>query len=157
RRHNVSPRNRAHASTKGRSYTRRMRLSILPACLLWASAAYGAVVHVPIKSGLDLKPGEAFTITIDASEPTEIGWTAVQEKRCTMKCVQATDLTSGISYAIATPLGASKKYTPASGKISIEYKNVSAEPVRIDVYRIRRTCEAEACKFLTGDDKGRWL
>ncbi len=54
-------------------------------------------------------------------------------------------------------MGASRKYTPASGKISVEYKNVSSEPVTIDVYRVQRTCEAEACKFLDEDQKGRWL
>ena len=27
----------------------------------------------------------------------------------------------------------------------------------IDVYRVKRTCEAEACKFLDQTQKGRWL
>jgi hypothetical protein len=54
-------------------------------------------------------------------------------------------------------MGASAKYTPASGKISIEYKNVSAEPVTINIYRVNRTCEAEACTFLDQSEKGRWL
>jgi hypothetical protein len=127
------------------------------ALVLWAGAAHGAVVHVPIKLSLALKQAEAYTITVEATEPTEIGWQAVQTKRCTTNCVQATDVTGGINYTIATPLGGSMKYTPASGKISIEYKNVSSDPVIINVYRVRRTCEAEACKFLDESQKGRWL
>ena len=125
--------------------------------VLWSSAAHAAVVHVPIKSGVVLNPGEAYIATIDASEPTEIGWKAVQPTRCTTNCVQATDVTGGINYSIATPLGASMKYKPASGRISIEYKNVSEQPVTIDIYRVERTCESEACRFLTGTEKGRWL
>jgi hypothetical protein len=115
------------------------------------------VEHVPIKSNVELKPDEARTITVEATQPTEIGWQAVQAKPCTTNCVQATDVTGGINYTIATPLGASMKYTPASGKITVEYKNVSSEPVTINVYRVQRTCEAEACKFLDERQKGRWL
>ena len=134
-----------------------MRLSILLSLIFWAGTAHGAVVHVPIKSSLVLKPNEAYTITVEATEPIEIGWQAVQAKRCTINCVQATDVTGGINYAIATQLGASRQYTPASGKISVEYKNMSGEPVTIDVYRVQRTCEAEACKFLDEGQKSRWL
>jgi len=134
-----------------------MRLSIRPSFIIWAGVAYGAVVHVPIKSSVVLKPNEAYTITIEATEPMEIGWQAVQSPRCTTNCVQATDLTGGINYTIATALGATRKYTPASGKISVEYKNVSSAPVTINVYRVQRTCDAEACKFLEEDQKGRWL
>jgi hypothetical protein len=134
-----------------------MYLSILLFSLLWVDAAHAAVEHVPIKSNVELKPDEARTITVEATQPTEIGWQAVQAKPCTTNCVQATDVTGGINYTIATPLGASMKYTPASGKITVEYKNVSSEPVTINVYRVQRTCEAEACKFLDERQKGRWL
>jgi hypothetical protein len=125
--------------------------------VVWAGVAHAAVTHIPIKSGVVLKPGEAFTITVQATEPVEIGWLAVQAKRCTTNCVQATDLTGGIHYSIATPLGASKKYQPVSGKVSVEYKNLSGEPVTINIYRVKRTCDAEACKFLAPGQKGRWL
>jgi len=125
--------------------------------VLCAGVAHAAVTHIPIKSGVVLKPGEAHTITVQATTPVEIGWLAVQARRCTTNCVQATDLTSAIHYSIATPLGASKKYEPVSGKISVEYKNVSSEPVTINIYRVKRTCEAEACRFLPAGQKGRWL
>jgi hypothetical protein len=125
--------------------------------LFWAATASAAVQHIAIKSNLPLKPGEAQTITVDATEPTEIGWKAVQPKPCTTDCVQASEISGGVRYSMATKLGMSKKYTPASGKITIEYKNVSSEPVAIDVFRIHRTCDAEGCKFLQADDKGRWL
>jgi len=125
--------------------------------IFWAAVAHAAVTHIPIKSGVVLKPGEASTITLQATKEVEIGWLAVQAKRCTMNCVQATDLTGGMNYSIATPLGASKKYQPISGRISVQYKNVSGEPVTINIYRVKRTCDAEACKFLGPDPKGRWL
>ena len=48
-----------------------MRLSILPSLILWAGVAHGAVVRVPIKASLILNPDEAYTITVEAAEPTE--------------------------------------------------------------------------------------
>jgi hypothetical protein len=134
-----------------------MRHSILPFLILAAGTTHAAVVHVPIKSSLVLKPNEAYRITVDAKEPTEIGWQTVQARRCTSNCVQATDVTGGMNYTIATPMGASMKYTPASGKISVEYKNISSESVTISIYRVQRTCEAEACTFLDESQKARWL
>ena len=59
----------------------KMRLSIVPFVILWAGTAHGAVVHVPLKSSLVLKPGEAYTITVEATQPMELGWQAVQAKR----------------------------------------------------------------------------
>jgi hypothetical protein len=97
------------------------------------------------------------TITVDAADQLEIGWETVQAKRCTTNCVQATDVTGGINYTIATPLGASMKYKPAAGRITVEYKNVSGEIVTINVYRVQRTCEAEACRFLDEGGKTHWL
>jgi len=134
-----------------------MRRSILPIVLLWSGVAHAAVVHEPLKSGVELMPNEAVTVTVAATEQVEIGWQTLQEKRCTSNCVQATNLSSPINTSIATPLGASLKYKPVNGRITVEYKNVSTEPVTIDIYRVKRTCEAEACRFFTYGDKGRWL
>ena len=133
------------------------RLSVLLGALLWVGAADAAVEHLPIAPSLALGPGEARTITVEATQPTEIGWKAIQARPCTSNCVQARDVTGGIDYTIATRLGASMKYAPVSGKITVEYKNVSSDPVIIDVYRVRRTCEAEACRFFDEREKGRWL
>lgn len=134
-----------------------MRTCVCAVLLLWAGVVHAAVDRIPIKSNLALKPGEAYTITVETTEPTEIGWRTLGTKPCATNCVQATDLTGGVNYTIATPLGASMKYTPTAGKISIEYKNVSGEPVSIDIYRVRRTCEAEACRFLDQSQKRHWL
>jgi hypothetical protein len=51
-----------------------MRLSILLLSLFWTGVAYSAVEHVSIKSNVQLKPGEAYTITVEATQPTEIRW-----------------------------------------------------------------------------------
>ena len=134
-----------------------MRPSQLVVLLLLGSIARGEVTHVAIKSGLILQPNQTYTITVDALEPTEIAWRNVQAKACSTNCVQSTDLTGSMHMTFAAALGGSKKYTPASGRISIEYKNISGEPVTIDIFRIRRTCNAEACKFVDKNAKARWL
>jgi hypothetical protein len=142
---------------KRRASTAAFRPAMLLFLFLWAALAQARVVHLPIKSGVVLKPGEAYTISVQSTEAVEIGWLAVQAKPCTSNCVQATDLAGGINYTIATPLGAAMKYQPVSGKISVQYKNISREPVTINLYRVKRTCEAEACKFPAPGQKGRWL
>jgi len=127
------------------------------ASLACAAPALAAVRHVPLESHVALKPGQAITVTVDATEPAEIGWTAVQPQPCADDCVQATDVSGGINYTVATKIGASMKYKPAGGRIVIEYKNVSKQPVAIDVYRIERTCESEACRYFDWQKKGTWL
>jgi hypothetical protein len=134
-----------------------MRISILTAFVLFAGTCSAAVLHAPIKSRLELKPGQSYTITVDSAVPLEIGWTAVQQKACATNCVEATDLNTTIHTSIATSLGASKIYHPADGKISVAYKNVSSDPVIIDIYRVNRTCEAEACRFIDKNAKGHSL
>jgi len=62
-------------------------------------------------------------------------------------------------FAARSGLG---KYTPVDGKISVEYKNISSEPVTINIYRLQRTCDAEACQFLAAARKAgcwstRWM
>src|SRR5881409_3079639 len=104
-----------------------MRASISLVLVVWAGTAHAAVAHVPIKSSLVLKPGQIYTVTVEATQPTEIGWRAVQPKECTTNCVQMTEKTGGLNYTMATALGASKKYTPVAGKTSIEYKNVTSK------------------------------
>jgi hypothetical protein len=134
-----------------------MRIVIVAAFVFISGASYAAVRHVSIKSGVVLKPGQTYVATIDSNAPVEVGWTAVQAKRCTMHCVQATDLTESNHNKIATDIGASTTYNPAASRISVEYKNVSAEPVTIDIYRVQRTCEAEACRFIDKTAKSRSL
>ena len=116
---------------------------------------YGAVAHVPIKNGVELKPGEAWVLNMDASGQVEIGWEAVQPKRCASDCVQFTYLPTNLVFAAAqNGLG---RYTPVAGKVSVEYKNVGSDSVTLNVYRLQRTCDAEACQFLAKGEKGRAL
>jgi len=131
--------------------------SMLLLLLISVGTAHGAVKHVPIKSGLVLKPGEAYTVHVEAQKPTEIGWKAVQAKPCATNCIEATEVSRDAHFGFATALGGSKEYPPVSGRIAVEYKNISGEPVTIDVYRIERSCDAEACRFLDSSQKGRWL
>lgn len=122
--------------------------------LVLAATAPAAVRRVPIKSGLVLNPGESYTAQIEASAPAEIGWTVNQAKPCATNCIEATELTRNTHFGFATALGGSKEYPPVSGKIAVEYKNISQQPVTIDVYRIQRTCDAEACRFFDSTRKG---
>jgi hypothetical protein len=134
-----------------------VRLWVLTCSLLGIGAAYSEVVEIPVKSGVDLKPEATYAVRLETSEPLELGWKAVQAKPCSTNCVQATEMTGPNHYSIATSLGASQKYMPIAGKILVEYKNVSNEPVTINVYKVLRTCEAEACRFLDAKQQGQWL
>jgi hypothetical protein len=131
--------------------------SILCLTILCTGTVYGSVKHIPIRSGVALKPGEAYTAQVESAKPVEIGWTAIQAKRCTMDCVQMTLLSGTYHQPFAAALGAQGNYTPTDGKVAVEYKNVSQEPVTIDVFRIERTCDAEACKLIDSSRKGSFL
>lgn len=133
-----------------------MLRSILCFTILCTGSVYGAVKHVPIRSGVVLKPGEAYMAQVESTKPVEIGWTAVQPKKCPTDCIQMT-LVNPHPVSFTAALGAQGKYTPTDGKLLVEYKNISQQPVTIDVYRVERTCEAEACRFLDSNKKGSWL
>ena len=131
--------------------------------ILALTVAHATVERLPIKSTLLLKPGENYRVELDSTEPVEIGWT-VQGKACASNCIQAEemnarDLPGGgqIRYTIAASVGASKKYQPISGKITVEYKNISNDPVTVDIYRMKRACDSEACKYIAEGQKGRSL
>jgi hypothetical protein len=134
-----------------------MRPSILCLMILCVGPVFGAVKHVPIRSGVTLKPGEAYTAQVESGKPVEIGWTAVQALRCSMNCMQMTLMSGAYHQAFSAALGATGNFTPTDGKIAVEYKNVSQQPVTIDVFRVERTCDAEACRFFDSSEKGRWL
>lgn len=124
--------------------------------IVCAGSAYGAVKQIPIRSEIVLKPGEAYTARVESDKIVEIGWTAVQAKPCTMDCIQMT-LVRDHPVVFTSARSGIGKYTPTDGKLVVEYKNVSQQPVTIDVYRIVRTCEAEACKLFDESKKGSWL
>jgi hypothetical protein len=121
--------------------------------ILASNTAYGTVKHVPIRSGVVLKPGEVYTATVESTKPVEIAWTAVQAKPCTMDCIQMT-LVGDHPVSFTATRGAQGNYTPTNGKLVVEYKNISQQSVTIDVYRLERICDAEACKLFDGSKKG---
>jgi len=132
-------------------------LSFLSVSLFWAAAGYGAVQHVAIQPPFVLKPSETFVVSVNAAGPMEIGWLTVQSKECTADCVETTELSAGTNFSFTTRLGGSKQFTPASGKIAVKFRNVSSAPVTLDVFQVKRTCDAEACQFLDESRKTRWL
>jgi hypothetical protein len=129
---------------------------ILCLMILCTGIAYGAVKQIPIRSGVVLKPGEAYTAQVESTKLVEIGWTAVQAKPCTMDCIRMT-LLGDNPLVFSAARSAEGRYTPTNGKVAVEYKNVSQQPVTIDVYRVERTCDAEACKLFDNSRKGTWL
>ena len=130
---------------------------ILGLLIIGVGVAHATVRHVPIKSGVVLRPGEAYTTQVETAKPVEIGWKAVQAKACTTNCVEATQVGGNSRFAFATQFGGSKSYDPADGKVVIEYKNVSQEPVTIDVFRLVRVCDAASCQFVDNTKKGHTL
>ena len=119
------------------------------------NVAHSTVRHVSTKSGLVLKPGEIYTTGVESVKPVEFGWTAVQAKPCATNCVEMTQV--GSRFGFATGLGASKTYQPADGKVEVQFKNISEQPVTIDVYQVVRICNAESCQFLDNTKKGHTL
>jgi hypothetical protein len=106
---------------------------------------------------LVLKPGETYTAQVASAKVVEIGWTAVQPKKCPTVCVQMTLMNPHPLPPFPAASGAMGKYTPTDGKVVVEYKNISQEPVTIDVYRLERSCEAEACRLFDPGKKGSLL
>jgi hypothetical protein len=127
---------------------------LMLAVLLFSRLADGAVARIPLKSSVVLNPSDAYILTMDVAGPVEISWEAVQAKACNTDCVQVTYLPTKLVFAARSGSG---KYTPVDGKISVEYKNIASEPVTINIYRMQRTCDAEACQFLASGQKGRLL
>ena len=131
-----------------------MLVRFVLAVLLFSGLMQGAVTRISIKSNVILKPGEFYVLDMNAAGPLEISWETVQTKPCNSDCVQVTYLPTKFVFAARNGWG---KITPVDGKISVEYKNVWTEPVSINIYRVQRTCDAEACRFLASDQKGRLL
>ena len=125
--------------------------------IIFIGSAQCVIKRLPIKSNVVLKPGEKYKLEVEATKPIEIGWETVPWKACTTDCVQSTELSGSTHFAIATKIGAWYVYEPDSGRIAVEYKNVSHEVVTIDIFRVQRICDAEACKLLDPRQKGRWL
>jgi hypothetical protein len=91
-------------------------------------------------------PGASNTFTLKSNQPVELGWLAIQATPCTGNCVETKDNANGQSFA--TNMGGRKLFAPAHGIISITHRNTSKQPVKIKIYRIKRTCNAESCAFL---------
>jgi len=155
--HPVHPAAGPHRAQTPEDIIAAMFRSILCLTILCTGTVYGAVKQIPIRSGVVLKPGESYTATVESTKPVEIGWTAVQAKPCTMDCVQMTLIGATHAPPFAAAREARGNYTPTDGKVVVEYKNVSQAPVTIDVYRLERTCEAEACRLFDASKKGSWL
>jgi hypothetical protein len=124
--------------------------------ILCSGTVYGAVKQIPIRSGVVLQPGQAYTAQVESTKPVEIGFAAVQANPCTMDCIQIT-LVRDHPVSFSAARGARGNYTPTNGRLVVEYKNISQQSVTIDVFRIERSCEAEACKLFDSNKKGSWL
>ena len=130
-----------------------MFVRLLPAVLLFSCFVHGAVTFIPLQSNVALKPGGSYVLAMAAAGQVEISWETVQPKPCNSECVQVTYLPTKLVFAARSGLG---RYTPVDGKISVEFRNISSEPVTINISKLQRTCDAEACRFLSSE-KGRVL
>ena len=57
----------------------KIKLTIIFLILI-AGFAQAAVENIPIKTNIELKPGQAELITINANEEMEIGWSAPRKR-----------------------------------------------------------------------------
>lgn len=123
-------------------------LTLVAAALIWPAVAFADLEHITVASGIQLQPGGTRVVAIKSAEPLEIGWENTQAKPCTMSCVEASIEKGGAKYSWAAPMGGSKEYTPDAGKITITFRNVSKDPVAINVFKVKRTCKAASCAFV---------
>ena len=125
--------------------------------VLGLATAHATIRHVSIKSGLVLKPGEKYVAQIESSKPVQIIWTAVQAKPCTASCIEMTQLGERRHVPFDSAGGGSSTYEPTDGKVTVEYKNISQEPVTINIDQIVRICDSEACRLFDESKKGSFL
>ncbi len=54
--------------------------------MLFSTPAHAALIKEPIKSDIELQPGQKEVVTIDSREDLEIGWETTQEPKCADHC-----------------------------------------------------------------------
>ena len=116
-----------------------------------AGTLYGAVKHIPVRSGVVLKPDAAYTAQVESTKPVEIGLDG-RSSATLHHGLRADDSDErNLAPTVRGGAGSRRELHPTDGKVVVEFKNVSQEPVTIDVIRVERN--VRAFRRLTKIDK----
>ena len=85
-----------------------------------------------------LAPGDKVSVALDATTDTTVGFmnqgSIEDAKRCKKTCIRMTVPGNPFQDAAAA-IGTSMKIKPTNGKIQVQFENMEAFPISIDVFR----------------------
>jgi hypothetical protein len=103
--------------------------------LLYAVLAFAA----PVPLGkYTLEAGEKTMVTVEAKTDTTIGFTNLggvdEAKKCRKTCIRM-NVPDDLFQDAAAAIGTSMKISPKNGKIEVQFQNLEAFPIAIEVFR----------------------
>ena len=101
-----------------------------------------------LKDNIKIKPGATYKLTINSKSPVNLGLFVDQESGCETACITIKQPNDASSYEYTTKSNAFSEYHPQSGKIEMNYTNISEKPVVISIHQYIHHCDAEACALL---------
>lgn len=85
-----------------------------------------------------LGPGQKQTVTLEATGESTVGFTNLgsieDAKRCKKTCIRM-NVPGNPFLDAAAAVGTSMKIKPTNGKIEVQFENLEAFPISIDVFR----------------------
>ena len=107
----------------------------------WTLAFLCAGLAVAAETSLGkhtLAPGEKKTVSLDATGETTVGFTNLgsieDAKKCRKTCIRM-NVPGDPFLDAAAAVGTSMKIKPANGKIVVQFENLEAFPISIDIFR----------------------
>jgi hypothetical protein len=103
--------------------------------LLSAATAFGAETSI---GKYTLAPGQKVSVVVDATSATTVGFTnqgSIEEaKKCKKTCIRM-NVPGDPFQDAAAAIGTSMKIKPTNGRIQVQFENLEAFPISIDVFR----------------------
>ena len=85
-----------------------------------------------------LAPGEKKMVTLEATDQTKVGFTnegSIEEaKRCRKTCIRM-NVPGNMFLDAAAAMGTTMQIRPTNGKIEVQFENLEAFPITIEVFR----------------------
>ena len=105
------------------------------ALLILTATAFAASTSI---AKYTLAPGEKVSVVVDATSDTTVGFTnqgSIEDaKRCRKTCIRM-NVPGDPFQDAAAAIGTSMKIKPTNGKIQVQFENLEAFPISIDVFR----------------------
>lgn len=100
------------------------------------------------RKDISIASGKTHPFEIQSQDPVTVKWQNKQEPECQDNCVEARQIGNPIDLVVSGQYGAAYDFQPIDGAIRLEFKNISQQPVVIDIYSEKEVCDAEACEIL---------